>query len=51
MAETTVAVERQDDWLGGPVDVTPRIGIRHAAELPLRFALAGNHCVSGVRSK
>jgi len=29
--------------------VTRRIGIRHAAELPLRFALAGNGCVSGPR--
>ena len=29
--------------------VTRRIGIRHAVELPLRFALAGNECVSGPR--
>ena len=26
-----------------------RIGIRHAAELPLRFAIAGNDCVSGPK--
>ena len=30
--------------------VTRRIGIRHAAELPLRFAVAGNPCVSGPKS-
>ena len=40
---------RQDDFLPGPIDITPRIGIRHAADLPLRFALAGNPCVSGPR--
>ena len=42
---------RQDDWLPGPVQITPRIGIRHAADLPLRFAVTSNPCVSGVRSK
>ncbi len=30
--------------------VTPRIGIRHAAERPLRFAVIGSACVSGPRS-
>jgi DNA-3-methyladenine glycosylase len=30
--------------------VTVRIGIRHAADWPLRFVLAGNSCVSGPRS-
>jgi DNA-3-methyladenine glycosylase len=34
----------------GRIAVTRRIGIRHAAELPLRFILAGNGCVSGPRS-
>ena len=29
--------------------VTRRIGIRHAVELPLRFALPGSECVSGPR--
>jgi DNA-3-methyladenine glycosylase len=28
------------------IDVTPRIGIRHSADLPLRFAIAGNRFVS-----
>ncbi len=27
-------------------EVSPRIGIRHAADLPLRFSLAGHPCVS-----
>ena len=30
--------------------VTARIGIRHAADWPLRFALPGNNCVSGPKS-
>jgi len=30
--------------------VTRRIGIRHAAELPLRFAVPAHHCVSGAKS-
>jgi DNA-3-methyladenine glycosylase len=29
--------------------VTPRIGIRHAADLPLRFALPEHACVSGPK--
>jgi DNA-3-methyladenine glycosylase len=40
---------RQDEdaaQLPGPVEITPRIGIRHAADLPLRFALADHACVS-----
>lgn len=40
---------RQDVWQPGPIEITPRIGIRHAAELPLRFSLANNNYVSGVR--
>jgi len=31
------------------VVVTPRIGIKHAVDLPLRFAVRGNACVSGPR--
>jgi DNA-3-methyladenine glycosylase len=41
---------RDDGTRAGRVLVTPRIGIRHAVELPLRFAIAGNGCVSGPKS-
>ena len=41
---------RDDGTRTGRVLVTARIGIRHAAELPLRFILAGNGCVSGPKS-
>ena len=37
---------RHDAWKTQPVEISPRIGIRHAADLPLRFALAGHACVS-----
>ncbi|MFZ0337231.1 MAG: DNA-3-methyladenine glycosylase [Terracidiphilus sp.] len=40
---------RDDGTRAGRVVVTPRIGIRHAADLPLRFAIAGNGCVSGPK--
>lgn len=36
----------EDDFECGEVLVTPRIGIRKAADLPLRFFLAGHACVS-----
>ena len=42
---------RQDNFIPGPIDITPRIGIRHAADLPLRFSLAGNPCVSRTQRK
>lgn len=35
-----------DGFSCGEVTVTPRIGIRKATELPLRFFLAGHDCVS-----
>jgi len=41
---------RDDGTRTGRVVVTVRIGIRHAADLPLRFAIAGNACVSGPKS-
>ncbi len=41
--------EAEDGYVPGPVTVTPRIGIRKAAERPLRFLLAGNACISGPR--
>ncbi len=40
-----------DDGAGvRQVFVTPRIGIRHAVELPLRFSIPGHSCVSGPRN-
>ena len=39
---------RQDGFLPGSIDITPRIGIRHAADLPLRFSVADHPCVSGL---
>lgn len=41
---------RDDGTPAGRVLVTVRIGIRHAADLPLRFIIAGNPCVSGPKS-
>jgi DNA-3-methyladenine glycosylase len=41
---------RDDGTRAGRVLVTVRIGIRHAADLPLRFAIAGNAFVSGPKS-
>ena len=41
---------RDDGARARRIVVTPRIGIRHAVDLPLRFALAGSLCVSGTKS-
>lgn len=42
------ALHVRDDGCPVPeVRVTPRIGIKHAVDWPLRFALAGHPCVSG----
>jgi 3-methyladenine DNA glycosylase Mpg len=41
---------RDDGVRAGRVAVTVRIGIRHAVDLPLRFIMAGNGCVSGPKS-
>jgi DNA-3-methyladenine glycosylase len=41
---------RDDGFAAGRIMVTPRIGIRHAVEMPLRFALAGHGCISGAKS-
>lgn len=40
-----------DGFRCGEIAVTPRIGIRKAAELPLRFFLAGHGCISGSGRK
>jgi DNA-3-methyladenine glycosylase len=41
---------RDDGYRVDEVMVTPRIGIKEATDWPLRFALAGNECVSGPKS-
>jgi DNA-3-methyladenine glycosylase len=41
---------RADGFQVGQMMVTPRIGISHAVDLPLRFTLPGHTCVSGPKS-
>jgi DNA-3-methyladenine glycosylase len=41
---------RDDGFRAAEVLVTPRIGIKEAIDLPLRFVLAGHPCVSGPKS-
>jgi DNA-3-methyladenine glycosylase len=41
---------RDDGFKAGEVSVTPRIGIKHAVDWPLRFALPEHDCVSGPKS-
>jgi DNA-3-methyladenine glycosylase len=41
---------RDDGFTVREVLVTPRIGIRHAVDWPLRFALPDHDCVSGPRT-
>jgi 3-methyladenine DNA glycosylase Mpg len=41
-------------WNNAPqfeILTTPRIGIRHCADWPLRFLIAGNRSVSGPRRR
>jgi DNA-3-methyladenine glycosylase len=40
---------RDDGFPEPEVLITPRIGIRHAVDFPLRFVLRGHGCVSGPR--
>jgi DNA-3-methyladenine glycosylase len=41
---------RDDGFAANEVLVTPRIGIKHAVDWPLRFALPDNDCVSGPKN-
>lgn len=41
---------RDDGYAVSEVLVTARIGIKHAVDWPLRFALPGHNCVSGPRN-
>jgi DNA-3-methyladenine glycosylase len=41
---------RDDGYEAGEILVTPRIGLHVAVDWPMRFALAGNECVSGSKS-
>jgi 3-methyladenine DNA glycosylase Mpg len=41
---------RDDGYKAGKVLVTRRIGIHEVVDLPLRFILPGNDCVSGAKS-
>jgi DNA-3-methyladenine glycosylase len=41
---------RDDGFTAASVLVTPRIGIKHAVDWPLRFALPDHDCVSGPKS-
>jgi DNA-3-methyladenine glycosylase len=41
---------RDDGYAVAEILVTPRIGIHVAVDWPMRFALAGNGCVSGAKS-
>jgi DNA-3-methyladenine glycosylase len=38
-----------DGFTVSEVHVTPRIGIKHAVDWPLRFIMRENECVSGPR--
>jgi DNA-3-methyladenine glycosylase len=40
---------REDGFAATEVAITPRIGVKHAAEWPLRFTLRGHGCVSGPK--
>ena len=44
--DLTVRMPRREEQF--EIEVTPRIGIRHCADRPLRFAIAGNPFVSSI---
>lgn len=47
---SSVLQMRDDGYAVSEVMVTARIGIKHAVDWPLRFALPGHSCVSGPKS-
>ena len=50
VTKSSSVLQVRDDGFAQPeVVITPRIGIKHAIDLPLRFAVKGNGCVSGPR--
>jgi DNA-3-methyladenine glycosylase len=50
MTSASSSLQVRDDGFPEPgVVITPRIGIKHAIDWPLRFALRGHSCVSGPR--
>lgn len=50
LTSATSPLQVRDDGFPEPeVVITPRIGIKHAVEWPLRFALRGHACVSGPK--
>lgn len=42
---------REDGFADAEVRITPRIGIHHAVDWPLRFVVEGNKCVSSNRHR
>lgn len=50
VTSTTSPLQVRDDGFAEPeVVITPRIGIKHAVDWPLRFALRGHACISGPK--
>ncbi len=47
----SLVIRRAAEDLPFEIDVTPRIGITHCADLPLRFSIRGNRHVSGRVSR
>jgi DNA-3-methyladenine glycosylase len=46
LTKSTLQVRRERNEPSVKIEVTPRVGITHCADWPLRFLIAGNHFVS-----